>query len=186
MSDVNVMEPEVETKAAKKMVIKVTGPDAAGAFEFVASFAHGAVHSFVLSPEDPQFVAFAVHGVKQKLSDAGSTKKESVDSEAAVSALIGAFEQGEWGVKGERGEASPTGGLLAKALANLYGKGLPEVQAYLLSLHEDDKERAKIHNALRNDATVAAEIERIRPAKKEKKVSGDAAQRAAAALAGLQ
>ena len=179
-----VIDTPVESKV-KKMALKVEGPDSEGNFTFTASFAHGAVHSFTLAPNDPQFTAFAVHGVKQKISDAGSTKKTSEESESAVGALIEAFEGGEWGVKGERGESSPTGGLLARALANLYGKELPEVQSYLLSLHDDEKERAKIHNALRSDATVAAEIERIRPPKKEKKVSGDAAQRAAAALAGL-
>jgi hypothetical protein len=181
MSDVSA-----EVKAPKKFVQKIEGPDADGKFTFVLSFGHGAVHQFVLDPaNDPQAVEFMVHGVKQKLGDAGSTKKTSEEAETHCAALIEAFENGEWSQKGERGEASPTGGLLAKALANLYGKELVEIQAYLAGLHEDEKERAKIHNGMRADPTVAAEIERIRPPKKEKKVNKDAANAAAMALAGL-
>lgn len=152
---------------------------------FNAKFGNGEEHEFTLDPTHPLYHSFAVHGARQKLSDAGSTKKTADEAAKAVSGLIDALESGEWSMKGSGGDGEPTGGLLAKALANLYGKPLPEVQTYLAGLHEDAKERTKIHNALRAQPDVAAEIERIRPPKKERKVNESAARAAAAALAGL-
>ena len=174
-----------EVKVPKKMTLKETHGEGKSC-TFRAAFAHGAEHTFELTPDHPLYHDFAVHGARQKLSDAGSTKKTSQEAESAVSGLIDALEGGEWSVRGTGGGSSPTGGLLAQALANLYGKDLAEVQTYLAGLHEDEKERAKIHNVLRGDDAVAAEIERIRPPKRVKKVSETAAAAAAQALAGLK
>lgn len=172
------------TKAPKKVVVKETHGEGQKC-TFNLKFANGAEHEFELTPEHPLYHEFAVHGARQKLSDAASTRKDVDDAEKNVAGLIEALEAGEWSQRGTGGGGAPTGGLLAKALSNLYGQELADVQNYLAGLHEDEKERAKIHSALRADPTVAAEIERIRPPKKEKKVSESAAQRAAAALAGL-
>lgn len=182
MSDVQV-DAMIEAKMKKMRLVEVVNQD--GTVTFTALFGNGAVHEFVLDPTNGLYAAFAIHGARQKLSDAGSTKKTADDAEKAVASLIEALEAGEWSMRGAGGESAPTGGLLAKALSNLYQKDLTEVQNYLNGLHADDKERAKIHNALRAQADVAAEIERIRPAKKERKVNETAAQAAAAALAGL-
>lgn len=183
MSDLdNVVEAPVAT--VKKMKMKETHGEG-NVCTFRAEFGNGAAHEFTIDPSHPLYHSFAVHGARQKLSDAGSTKKTAEDAEKAVGGLIDALESGEWSMKGSGGEGEPSGGLLAKALANLYGKELAEVQTYLASLHDDSKERSKIHNALRSQPDVAAEIERIRPPKREKKVNEAAAQAAAAALAGL-
>jgi hypothetical protein len=169
---------------AKKMKMKETHGEG-NVCTFRAEFGNGAVHEFTIDPSHPLYHSFAVHGARQKLSDAGSTKKTAEEAEKAVGGLIDALESGEWSMKGSGGDGEPSGGLLAKALANLYGKELAEVQTYLAGLHEEPKERSKIHNALRAQAEVAAEIERIRPPKREKKVNETAAKAAAAALAGL-
>lgn len=183
MSDVQAQETVAAT-AVKKMKMTEKHLDGNVAV-FNTRFANGEEHEFVLDPTHPLYHSFAVHGARQKLSDAGSTKKTAEDAARAVSGLIEALEAGEWSQRGTGGEGEPTGGLLAKALANLYGKSLPEVQTYLAGLHEDTKERTKVHNALRAQAEVAAEIERIRPPKKERKVNDAASQAAARALAGL-
>lgn len=175
---------ETEVAAPKKMKMAETYHED-GRVTFRATFGNGAVHEFTLDPMAEMFARFAAHGARQKLSDAGSTKKTADEAEKAVAALIEALENGEWSCKGSGGDGEPTGGLLAKALANLYDKDLSEVQTYLAGLHEDTKERAKIHNALRAQPEVAAEIERIRPPKRAKKVDDSAAKAAAQALAGL-
>jgi hypothetical protein len=183
MSDVLEQSVVGEVKAPKKMKLSETYGEN-GVVVFRAEFANGAVHQFTLDPQAEMYARFATHGARQKLSDAGSTKKTAEEAEKAVAGLIEALEAGEWSMKGS-GDGEPTGGLLAKALANLYGKALAEVQTYLAALHEDPKERAKIHAALRAQDEVAAEIERIRPPKKEKKVNEAASVAAANALAGL-
>jgi len=183
MSDVQDAVAAEEAKAPKKM--KISEHREGTRAEFTIVFGNGAVHSFELTPDHPLYHDFAVHGARQKLSDAGSTKKDVEGAERAVAGIIEALEGGEWSQRGTGGESAPSGGLLAKALANLYERDLLEVQAYLSNLHEDPKERTKIHNAMRLDPTIAAEIERIRPPKKEKKVNEAAASAAAQALAGL-
>src|SRR6266404_1826029 len=139
MSDVAV----VETKAPKKMTMKETHADG-NMVAFNVKFAHGVEHEFVLDPSHPLYHSFAVHGARQKLSDAGSTKKTPEEAEKAVAGLIDALEAGEWSMKGSGGDGEPSGGLLAKALANLYEKPLADVQTYLAGLHEEPKERTKI------------------------------------------
>lgn len=178
MSDV---QSEKKVPKAKLTITHEEGKVA----RFAYKFAHGSEHEIVLSPEHPLYHDLAVHGLKQILGDSISTKKTSEEGEENFSKRVEAFEAGEWNVRGS-GDGAPTGGLLAKALANLYGKPLEDVQNYLSNLGDgDEKERAKIHAALRKDELVAAEIERIRPPKKERKVSEEAAKKAAAALAGL-
>lgn len=181
---------DVETKKVPKAKLAITHEEGKVA-RFNYEFAHGTKHEIVLSPEHPLYHDLAVHGLKQILGDSISTKKTSQEGEENFSKRVEAFEAGEWNVKGG-GDGAPTGGLLAKALANLYGRPIEDVQNYLstLGMNEetgevDEKERAAIHAALRKDELVAAEIERIRPPKKERKVSEEAAKKAAAALAGL-
>jgi hypothetical protein len=187
MSDTLTQDNAVETTATaapKKMKMTETHGDG-NLVTFRIVFGNGAEHEFSFDPTSELYHSFAVHGARQKLSDAGSTKKTADDAEKAVAGLIEALEAGEWSMKGS-GDGEPTGGLLAKALANLYKRELSDVRTYLAGLHEDPKKRTKIHNALRAQPEVAAEIERIRPPKKERKVNESAAQAAAAALAGLK
>lgn len=189
MSDIQAEATAVDAVKVKKMKLTEKHGDG-NAVEFVIEFATGAVHSFAFDPTSDLYHAFAVHGARQKLSDAGSTKKTPEDAEKAIAGLIEALEAGEWSQRGT-GTGEPSGGLLAKALSNLYGKPLPEMQTYLAGLGADadgtvdEKQRAKIHTALRAQVDVAAEIERIRPPKRERKVNEAAANAAAQALAGL-
>lgn len=187
MSDVQeqgAVATEAATGAAPKKM-KLTEKHGDGNMvTFHIVFGNGSEHEFSFDPTSELYHSFAVHGARQKLSDAGSTKKTADEAEKAVAGLIEALESGEWSMKGS-GDGEPTGGLLAKALANLYERDLSDVRTYLAGLHDDPKERTKIHNALRAQAEVAAEIERIRPPKKERKINDAAAKAAAAALAGL-
>jgi len=190
MSDVQGEVQVAVEKKVPKVTLKVEHAEGNVA-KFHYKFAHGSEHEVVLDPSHPLYHDLAVHGLKQILGDTVSTKKTSEEGEEHFAKRVAAFESGEWNVKGGSGESAPTGGLLARALANLYGQDISTVQNYLQGLGAnadgvvDEKERAKIHAALRADETVAAEIERIRPPKKEKKVSEAAASKAAAALAGL-
>lgn len=180
---------EASARESKKAKLTITHREGTVA-HFHYKFAHGPEHEFVLTPDDPNYHALAVHGLKQILGDAISTKKTPEEGEANLGKRIEGFEAGEW--SSGRGEGSPTGGLLARALSNLYERDLADVQNYLSGLGKDEetgevdeKERAKIMAALRADEVVAMEIERIRPPKKERKVNEAAAKKAAAALAGL-
>lgn len=123
-----------------------------------------------LSPEIR--IAAMLHGLKQKLGDAAAISRNpdtgrSASLDDKIAAVREVFDRitspdGTWNKVRESGEGSGNGGLLFRALCNLYaGKRTPEqITAFLVGKSEAEKA------ALRKTAPVAAEIERIRPAPK--------------------
>ena len=117
-------------------------------------------------------LASMLHGLKQKLGDAAAISRNpdtgrSASLDDKIAAVREVFDRitspdGTWNKVRESGEGSGNGGLLFRALCNLYaGKRTPEqITAFLAG--KSDAEKA----ALRKTGPVAAEIERIRPAPK--------------------
>lgn len=117
-------------------------------------------------------LAAMLHGLKQKLGDAAAISRNpdtgrSASLDDKIAAVREVFDRitapdGTWNKVRESGEGSGNGGLLFRALCNLYaGKRTPEqITTFLASKTEAEKA------ALRKTAPVAAEIERIRPAPK--------------------
>lgn len=117
-------------------------------------------------------IAATLHGLKQKLADAAAISRNpdtgrSASLDDKIAAVREVFDRitatdGTWNKVRESGDGPGNGGLLFRALCNLYaGKRTPEqITAFLASKSEAEKA------ALRKTAPVAAEIERIRPAPK--------------------
>lgn len=117
--------------------------------------------------------AAMLHGLKQKLGDAAAISRNpdtgrSASLDDKIAAVREVFERitspdGTWNKIRESGEGSGNGGLLFRALCNIYaGRRTPEqITAFL----EDKTEAEKA--ALRKSFIVAKEIERIRPAPKD-------------------
>jgi len=152
----------ITTKEAPAMKVEQTivGNDVS----FTMTFGNGEKRTLEINPEHPLYQDMAIFGASVKLRNATALAKGATVAEklASVDALLEAFSNGEWSTRSAGGEAQPTGGLLAKALANLSGKALPEIQAFLAGF--DKAAQAQ----MRLDPAVAAEITRIKPVVKPK------------------
>lgn len=126
-------------------------------------FANGETREFAFGMDHDLFARFAVHGVEQKLRDRIAASETVEDAVNAIDGLIEALNAGDWTVRGGTGEPKETGGLLTRALAQITGKALDEVQTVVNAL--DKKQQA----ALRADPDIAKVIESLRPAKKAPK-----------------
>lgn len=116
--------------------------------------------------------AAMLHGLKQKLGDAAAISRNpdtgrSASLDDKIAAVREVFDRitspdGTWNKVRESGDGSGNGGLLFRALCNLYaGKRTPEqIAAFLAGKTEAEKA------LLRRMEPVAGEIERIRPAPK--------------------
>lgn len=117
---------------------------------------------FDLSALSPEIVeALAIHGLKQKLTDAFAGVDLANINEAIEKS------QGVWdnlvagNFTAQRGDGSPRTGKLAEAIARLTGKPLEEVTKALDGLKDTEAGEAKL-KALRSDAAVKAMMNRIR------------------------
>jgi hypothetical protein len=145
---------------------------------FVINFPDGTIRTFDLDKAGPLYADFAIFGARTKIQNSMAMAKGAAFAEklAALDTCLEALDNGEWSIRG-KGEAQPTGGLLAQALANLYGQPLADIQTQLAAYDKATQD------GMRLDPTVAAEIARIRPPKKVKVVKDVAA--VASALAGF-
>lgn len=156
------------TTTAKAIATEITGG------LLTITFGNGeqiTVNPAALSPEIRE--AAMLHGLKQKLGDAAAISRNpdtgrSASLDDKIAAVREVFDRitapdGTWNKIRESGDGSGNGGLLFRALCNLYaGKRTPEqITAFLAG--KTDAEKA----ALRKTGPVAAEIERIRPAPKD-------------------
>lgn len=156
----------ISTTTAKAVSTEITDG------KLVMTFGNG--ESLSIDPatlSDEIRTAAMLHGLKQKLGDAAAiSRNPDTGRSASLSDKIAAVREvfarittpdGTWNKVRESGEGSGNGGLLFRALCNLYaGKRTPEqITAFLAGKTEAEKA------ALRKTAPVAAEIERIRPAK---------------------
>jgi hypothetical protein len=106
-----------------------------------------------------------VHGLKQKVIDAGALSRDNEtgkspspqDRAAAMTEVANRLKQGVWRVVGEGGGNS--GGLLFRALVELYPEKTPDALREWLD-KQSDKQKA----ALRVNPKVAPIIERLRAA----------------------
>ena len=117
-------------------------------------------------------LAATLHGLKQKLGDAAAISRNpdtgrSASLDDKIAAVREVFDRitapdGTWNKVREGGDGSGNGGLLFRALCNLYaGKRTPEqITAFLAAKSEGEKV------ILRRMEPVASEIERIRPVPK--------------------
>lgn len=136
-------------------------------------FQHGKTLTLDAGQLTPEVIGQALmHGLKQKLVDAAAIARDTNTGKAAtietkfdaIKEVMDRLLAGEWN---KRREGGPTGGLLKRALIEMYtGRKTPEqIEAYLDG--KSDKEKA----ALRKNPKVAEIIERMR--KEDAKATGE-------------
>lgn len=127
-------------------------------------FQHGKTLELDAIRLTPEVIGQALmHGLKQKLVDAAAISRDTSTGKAAtietkfdaIKEVMDRLLAGEWN---KRREGGPTGGLLKRALIELYaGRKTPDqIEAFLDA--KSDKEKA----ALRKNPKVAEIIERLR------------------------
>lgn len=114
-------------------------------------FANGEKRTFHLPATHSLYDMFAAHGFGKKVRDQIATTKTPEESVALVDTLLAAFSDGKWNAMRNSG-AGPTVGILAQALARLYGKSLDEAQAFVAKLTK------KQQFDMRKEPNVAATI----------------------------
>lgn len=117
-----------------------------------------------------------LHGLKQKLVDAAAISRDPetgrsvsvADKIAAIREVKGRLYAGEWNKRRESGEGSGNGGLLFRALCELYPNKAPEsVREFIAGKSKEEQA------ALRSSPKIAAIIDRIR-ARKASDIDTDA------------
>lgn len=129
------------------------------------NFADGAVITLGVNDLSDEIIRYAtLHGLKQKLIDAAAISRNpdtgrSASLEDKFNAIMDVRERllaGQWN-KGREGGAGGTGGLLFRALCQLYPQKLPEqIREFL-----EGKSKAE-QAALRATPKIAAIIEQLR------------------------
>lgn len=112
---------------------------------------------------------FAAHGAEQKLGDETAGLTDNDDAVEAIDALIGRLNKGEWTSRAE-GTGFAGISILVRALAELYGKPVEKVKAFLSEKTHAEKV------ALRANPKVKPIIDRLEAEKASKgsKVDTDA------------
>lgn len=117
-------------------------------------FPNGEKRSFHLPASHSLYDMFAAHGFGKKIRDQISTSKTPEESVALVDTLLASFTEGKWNAQRNAG-SSPAVGVLAQALARLYGKSLDEAQAFVSKLTK------KQQFDMRKEPNIAATIAEI-------------------------
>ena len=102
-------------------------------------------------------LAYALHGLSQKLGDSYASCDGLEDSKTAMLELLDQLEGGDWEKKREGG-AKESGGLLARACAEVFGISIDEAKAVIEKLTPKEKK------ALEVDDKIAAAILKLKRA----------------------
>jgi hypothetical protein len=124
------------TKEARKIAVTSEAVEG-GAIVITASLKTGESVAYSLNPSDPQLMDFAAYGVTKKVREVIA----GVDAEKyaeVIAEMFNAFAEGKWSA-GRGGDAEPTGGYLAKAIAQLSGKTLAEANAFVQELSAEER-----------------------------------------------
>ena len=123
-------------------------------------FANGAVRTAALEEfKESIQVAFALHGVSQKLGDCYASVDTAYDAVEAWDALNGQLLNGDWEKPTREGGGANDGGMLAQAVAKVLGCSVVDAAATLKAM--EPKER----KALELEPDIAKELAAIRKAK---------------------
>lgn len=155
-------KPPVGKKGGKTAIAKTTLRDENDkAVGVTFEFDNGKGFTLTLADLDahPDIIAeLACHGISQKIGDAaakssGATIGEKFD---ACEAVYLRLREGDWAARRENAGEGVTGGLLAKALAEVTSKPVDEVRAFLKPLGKAERD------ALTRDATVKPIYDRMK------------------------
>ena len=112
------------------------------------TFAHGALVNADLNNLPANIQAqLALYGLRQKLQDSYSGKKESQECEAALTAALERLTSGEW--TAARTPSQPANQKLVQAIVNLTGKSAEEISAVVDTLDEAQIKTYKAQPAIK-------------------------------------
>ena len=137
--------------AGKRKLIKNTTISDAGV-QTRLDFRNGETRLFTIPEKMLQ--QFAGHGAEQKLGDETAGIEDVDDQVIAIDELIDRLYNGEWSLRREGSGVSGTS-VLAKALAELTGKSVEEIKAFLKPKTQAEK------LALRVNPKVAPIVQRL-------------------------
>ncbi len=152
-----------------------------------------------ISRDDPLLVDYVMFGAETKFRNTiGAVSEANRTPEGAKERggeLYAAHDAGEWNIGREAGDGAPSGGLVARAVAEVLGKDVGTVVAHIrgqFSSIEDEKKRVaavrKAWSGLEGDEQFKPTVERLRAedkARRDAKVKVDAKANAHL-LAGLK
>lgn len=155
-------EREVEFSGKRKM-IKETVIDANGV-KIRLDFSNGETRLFTI-PE-ALYDQFAAHGAEQKLGDEIAGVEDVEDCIMGIDNLMDRLAKGQWAQRREGGGISGTS-VLARALAEMSGKGMDEIKVFLATKNMAEK------IALRQNQKIKPIIDRLEAEKANKKSNVD-------------
>lgn len=155
-------ERDVEFVGKKKMV-KSTIIGEAGV-QVRLDFRNGETRLYTVTPE--LFNQFAAHGVEQKFGDEIAGVEDVEDCVMGIDNLMDRLAKGQWSVRREGGGISGTS-VLARALAEMTGKGMDEIKVFLTTKTQAEK------IALRSNQKVKPIVDRLEAEKASKKSNVD-------------
>jgi hypothetical protein len=160
-------KPPVGKKGGKNIITKtVLRDDNDHATGIRLDFLNGKKVEVAISALSADIVAELVcHGLAQKIGDGaaksqGATVEDKFQSCAAIAERLLA---GDWAAKREGAGEGVTGGLLANALAEITGKPIEEVRAFLKDLKKEERD------ALARDTAVKPVFDRLRAEREAKR-----------------
>lgn len=116
-------------------------------------FSNGKTRTILLSELAPLAATLQAHGLSQKGGDEYASEKDVDDAVMAFDDLMDRLKKGEWSERREGGFGGAS--VLAKAIANVFGKSPEEVRAFLRDLSPAEK------LAMRQAPELKPEIEKI-------------------------
>jgi hypothetical protein len=165
------------TKEARKLAVTSETVEG-GAIVITATLKNGDKIGYSLNTSDTQLMDFAAYGITKKIREVVAGVADDKYGEV-IKEMFDAFAEGKWSA-GRSGDAEPTGGYLAKAIAQLSGKTLAEANDFVQGLTPETRKAME-----KNDLRVVKVINELRAAAAEeraKKAQGDAAVNAQSSL----
>lgn len=157
-------------------------PGANGAMFDIKTTIGGKAFTREVSTDDPLLADYAMLGAKTKFQNtfgALPADKKSVETILPrVEELYARHDAGEWNLEREEGDGAPSGGLVARAVAEVRGKSVADVVAHIRGLFasiEDEKKRAaavrKAWSGLEVDEEFKPTVDRLREEDKAKRLA---------------
>lgn len=135
-----------------KAKVGITGRREANGTHIDLEFSNGTKRSFHLAKEHPLYDDLAAHGFSKKIRDQVSACKTPEEMVEAYDGLASAFNKGKWNML-RNSDGSKVVGILATALARLYGRSLEASQKFVSSLSK--KQQADCRKDPRVQAIIA-------------------------------
>jgi hypothetical protein len=147
--------------------------------------------------DHPLYDDFAMFGWETKtrntIGAVAADKRTAETARDRAMAITDAYDNGDWKLKGEAGEAAPTGGYVAQAIAAVLGKPVQDVVAYVKGLVADIQDEKKRAAALRaawddlevEDPRITAKVKELKDEAYAARLAKKAAAPKRSLLAGL-